>query len=144
MNRERILYAIELMKQVRDEGKKLDMTGWQQSDTPAKDFHTCGTACCFGGWLAISPKFKQDGGRIGCFGAPMFGEDILTDQEYLLRDVGSQAIANYLEIDEDASDHLCAIICSIPNEFYAHRLETEDITPDDVINALQTILNSEE
>lgn len=69
--------AIAIMKRA----KNLNMKEWQKpnydhSEIPRivsteEELHACGNTACFAGYVAISPEFKADGGRIGRGGAPV-------------------------------------------------------------------------
>lgn len=66
MNRENIEY----MKTVMEQATSFHMRAFQNITTSADEFaetvdqlHQCGNTACFAGYLAISEKFKQDGGR---------------------------------------------------------------------------------
>lgn len=105
MNKERILSAIELMrnaqnlsmcfwqgdKVIKDEGRSNAITNICPS---IEELHSCGNTACFAGYLAISQPFKDAGGRVQKHtGAPIFyseGEGI--DYE------DADAVGVYLDI----------------------------------------------
>lgn len=60
MNIERLNQAINIMKRAG----KVDMTDWQSGEIveTESEIHSCGTAACFAGWVAVSPEFKEAGG----------------------------------------------------------------------------------
>ena len=136
MNIKRIKSAIKMMENVRDKKLPFNMLHWQDViENPKetkKEAISCGTACCFAGWLALEPAFKKAGGSIIFNGSPYFSGK-----------ANSDAIAEYLEIDRQISAGICAYGCSYYYEdengnFSAYK----DITPQMVINKLKDLLNS--
>lgn len=89
MNIENLNKAIAIMQRAGN----VNMRQWQSAGNIADnkktegEIHTCGTAACFAGWIAVSPEWKADGGTVGMFGAPVRHE--------ASRD---RAICNWLDI----------------------------------------------
>ena len=68
MNRENIEYMKSVMEQAQ--AASFHMKAFQHNTSGEYEFaetvdqlHQCGNTACFAGYLAISEKFKQDGGR---------------------------------------------------------------------------------
>lgn len=136
MNIEHIDIAIKVMERVRDEGRNLNMCIWQEEvfngkaiETESK-LHECGTAACFAGWLAVSPEFQEKGGSVDpSDGGPCY------DLGY-----GSAAVEKFLGISEELAEDLCAVNLS---ESELYECDTEEITVNDVIEALNRIKSGE-
>lgn len=156
MNIENVNKAIAIMTRVKGLNYPFDMETWQGYDAVdddvelstlgflkmfnsmgcvykaianEADLHRCGTGACFGGWVAVSPEFKADGG--GAYyadGAPRLEH---TDG-MVYHD--AEAIAKWLDIPE----HEAAVLTAVTNIGYAAygRDTMEEITVDDVIEAL--------
>lgn len=87
INLERLELAINVMKRAG----KVDMRTWQSGKVKSSEsrIHTCGTAACFAGWLAVSPEFLNSGGWMSPLsGAPAFGERL-----------GAPAVIQWLEAE---------------------------------------------
>jgi len=134
MNLENMNAAIRIMENVRDEGLKLDMDDWMCWDDPAtdspktmEDFHTCGTAACFAGYVGLSKEFKDWGGRVGPGGYPACGPENSRNELF-----GDEAIAEFLEITPGNARQLCgtSILGIYPVK------DDSDITPQMVIDQL--------
>ncbi len=54
-----LLVARAMFDDIPDEWIVSDLHAW-----------TCGTAACFGGWVAVHPYFKAQGARANSYGAP--------------------------------------------------------------------------
>lgn len=118
--------AIDVMERVKARGDTLNMGSWQAHTmytVQAKEsqLHTCGTAACFAGWVAVSPEFQKDGGEVMKNGAPMI-EGHAEDE----------AIAEWLGIDDELAENLCAM--GAFHDVYGK--PAEEITVDDVIEKL--------
>jgi len=128
MNKTNVQHAINIMKRAG----KLEMELWQgrrkgrQYETTEKDLHACGTAACLGGWIAVSPEFRKDGGRA----RENNGSPILGGFSY------EMAIAKWLDISEELAGKLCTVEENV--KFYGKR--AMDITKDDVIEKLERVL----
>lgn len=137
MNEQNVKAAIAVMERVRDRGDKLDMTEWQNVDDSGHffeneaDVRQCGTACCFAGWLAVSPEFQSQGGETINSGCPRYE-----------RTNGTTAIAKFLNISYELASVLCATDIFGFQEFYAVD-SIGDITPQMVIDKLNLILKGE-
>lgn len=130
MNVENIHKAIAIMRRAG----KVDMQWFQDGITcfTEEDMHTCGTAACFAGWVAVSPEFKADGGVVLGGGTPLFGGKTESD-----------AIAAWLGISDKLASNLV-----YPNmEVYPILKKTYgewgSIKAEHVIDALERILSGE-
>lgn len=95
MNLERLNQAIAIMERAG----RVDMTDWQSGEIveTESEIHSCGTAACFAGWVAVSPEFKAAGGVTH----PVSGAPILNIFS------GYLAIVDWLEVvDEKQKDTL--------------------------------------
>lgn len=129
MNRENIEYMIGIM----EEAEALDMNYFQDSPNDEPGYaetidilHKCGNRACFAGYMAISDKFKQDGG-CSMRGAPAisrFHED--------------EAVAYWLDISEELASEIV-----FPNPEIFNRKSYSTISPRDVIQVLENILDGE-
>ena len=146
MNRENIQKAIRVMERVRDQNYEFDMRNWQ---TPGdgiflaaeKDAVACGTACCFAGWIAISPEFKGQL-MVDSYGVPYIPEKV---PQYIAS--SESAIAQVLGIPYREAYKLCGLADSATERGYtfsrAYQKAVSDITPEDVIKRLKGILEEE-
>lgn len=141
--------AIALLERVKARGDRLMMRTWQKTLTdPEKlalrsdpiipglvtneeDAHTCGSACCFAGWVAVSQHFRDQGGSMSQIsGGPIFA---YRHNEY--------AIAEYLGIPDNHAAKLVAYtdLATTWQTFY--EVDNHDeITIDMVIQRLQELL----
>lgn len=127
MNLQNVNKAIAIMTRVKERGDKFDLTIWQAEapegivDNEA-ELHTCGTAACFAGWVAVSPEFQADGGEIEIDGSPV-----------LHQVSGAEAIREWLGIPNDEAHDMCGLL-------YTHKVygvEAEDeVTAEHVLEAL--------
>lgn len=148
--------AIAIMRRAQN----LNMTYWQRlnynphyprpnlgTDLPRvvsteEELHACGNTACFAGYVAISPEFKADGGRVGVVGEPVL-KDI--ESKYIWIRV-SKVIAQWLGITEKEADNLVqgdtfiggnekrpTLVC----RFYGK--EWSKVTPQDVIEKLEIL-----
>lgn len=88
INLERLEQAIAIMRRAGI----VKMSDWQSGE-PLKtesEIHTCGTAACFAGWIAVSPEFKAAGGKV----RPVSGAPVFCGW------VGVQAILDWLEAQD--------------------------------------------
>lgn len=151
MNIENINYLIDLMQEVIDTKGNFNIDYWQsvpiengdgeatvwdwnnlldEAKPSIEEIHSCGYAACLGGYLAVSEKFKADGGAADKDGEPIYQE------EY-----GEYAIAKWLDIDIPLGEWL-----SMPvyyDVLYSPSIELGNPEPAEVINRLQYILNNE-
>lgn len=129
MNKTNVQHAINIMTRAG----KVNMCQWQDcaAGFPAVSesaLHRCDTAACFAGWVAVSPEFQADGGRVLEDGEP-----------YLYGAGGASAIARWLEAPLDLAEDLCAVNgCS---RFYP--VPFKDVTAEHVIEKLEELLNCE-
>jgi len=138
MNIENMRSAINIMKRAG----KIDMCSWQEIKNGDKalgseeNLHYCGTAACFAGWIAVSPEWKKDGGRIDeRVGSPYIPTKENLDRNYYY----AKAIAYWLDIPESYSCELCALNTTIENEEY-YGVKMNDITKEMVIGKLEEII----
>ncbi len=129
-NKKNVQDAINIMERAG----KVDMYDWQNihegvSASTEEELHTCGTAACFAGWVAVSPEFKAFGGRVCKVGAPLGPTG----------SYGEVAIGEYLGIDRKLAEKLTFIDGGY--ELYGKRVE--DVTKEDVIEKLKLILSGE-
>lgn len=142
MNREHIKTAIKVMERVRDRNAPFTMRNWQINTTneslgyqlvDTEDIaHACGTACCFAGWLALSPEFQQEGGSVNVIGSPSWkGEH------------GSAALASYLDVPWILAEDIAAMD-AFRGYSDAYGKYVYEITPQDVIDKLNQLLELKE
>lgn len=129
LNRENIQYAIKLM----ENAKALDMRLFQ---TVAKgqplaqtlgELHRSGNSACLGGYIAISPKFRKDGGYSDARGAPVYGRSGLS----------SGAVGEWFGIPTLAA---CQLMFGL-NDYYD--IPLAKVTPEHVIAKLRQLLGEE-
>jgi len=92
MNLQRMIKAAEWMLKIHETGDKFDLSQWKKPDdsnTTYSSMHKCGTSACFGGWLAVSPDFKKEGGEADIGGCPIFDNH-----------EGYEALNSYFGFDE--------------------------------------------
>lgn len=139
MNKSNVQKAIKIMLRVISRKDSFDMSRWQQ--TPAgetklteADLHTCTSAACFGGWVAVSPEFIEDGGNA----TSSLGEPVYKSRYQ------DNAIAEWLDINGDEAEGLCAIVGRIRLEDTYPGVGTNRalITPEMVVDALIRLLNT--
>lgn len=130
MNKQAFSDARAIMQRVIDNNAKLDMRSWQKFKgrnalKTFEEIHSCGTAACFGEYVAVSPEFKLAGGFVGCcYGSPIFKGF-----------VGFSAISAWLSITHQDSRSLCASASS--KDIYEKPVKK--ITPQDVLAALDML-----
>lgn len=127
---ENVRKAIAIMERARPDN--FDMGSWQcragLDDYVArteKELHACGNTACFAGYVALSPEFHEDGGRINPDGAP-----------FLPRcDAGPSTIAKWLGVSIDIATGLtsCDNGSFYPVPWYA-------VKPQHVIAKLKELL----
>jgi hypothetical protein len=124
--------AYQVMLDVQNSGAEIFMGSWQRRDifgetqTQPKN-PECGMVCCFGGYLALSPKFHELGGSVHpANGAPNYVG--LTDGDAVARFLGiSHADANMLVFPGEYHD-----------KYYGNK-HINDIAVTDVLKALEQI-----
>tara|TARA_Y100001938_G_C8080980_1_gene429067 strand:- start:1863 stop:2312 length:450 start_codon:yes stop_codon:yes gene_type:complete len=113
MNLENVNIAIAVMERVKERGDKVDMSRWQKGHyleghytikQAEEALHTCGTAACLAGWIAVSPEWKAQGHGITSYGAPYL---VLPNGEEALE---AYAIAVWLDIPPSEATRLTAVI----------------------------------
>lgn len=73
---ENLKYTIELMEQLQAQKAKLDMRDFQpdsylhSAKSTLEETVSCGTACCLAGYIAVSPRWQEQGGSLGGLGEP--------------------------------------------------------------------------
>lgn len=88
MNVKNLRKSIEILKRSSD---FLNMCYFQSYDGEhmencvfsEKEAHECGTSACLAGWIALSPEWQKDGGRVAESGLPILGT--LTAEEALAK-----------------------------------------------------------
>lgn len=138
--------AIAVMERVKARGDAFEMSTWQKPHIPLarnslgqcyvnymsteEELHTCGTAACFAGWVAVSPEFIADGGGTGNYGRPQF---IASCGEQVSNEL---AIAEWLEIEYSDAAMItgCDPISQGMSAGYGKPLC--DVTVDDVLEVL--------
>jgi hypothetical protein len=131
----RLRHAVKVMERVEaSPAHKFDLRDWQWGTYP--NFHqteeeavSCGTACCFAGWLALDPIAQAQGLKPNKGGIPTFG---VGDDET----TQASAIANYLGISYEAARNLV-----IPDEY---KCDSSQIKPADVICKLERLIEAYE
>ena len=130
MNIENVNKAIAVMERVKERGDKFDLCVWQSCNgAPAaekeEELHTCGTAACFAGWVAVSPEFQKGGGGVEIDGSPSWkeGGELFG---------GSQAIEKWLDTPMLEAQHLCGV----GNSELVYVETREEVTVDQVLAAL--------
>lgn len=74
INKDRVQQAINVMERAG----VVNMLSWQHSKykdgicSSESELHQCGNTACFAGWLAISPEFRETGGKVGHIGEPVY------------------------------------------------------------------------
>lgn len=140
MNRTNVQHAINIMQRVIDNKREFKMSAWQEPRYgifgvrrwPAQDeetLHKCGTAACFAGWVAVSPEFQKDGGKVGVVGEPEIDR-----YQY------DRAIAAWLDIPHETA----AALCFIGHGYFLYKGPLEHITPQMVIEKLQMLLDGKD
>ena len=140
------------MERVKADGNKLNMWSWQTTGgwieetwseedikTTYKEFdHNCGTACCFAGWVAVSPEFHDDGGScsVNSGGEPELFLDGYEDHSKYIAS-GRVAMKFWLEITSRQSASLCGL--SRISNAYPRCKDVENIEIDDVLKALHSL-----
>lgn len=132
MNHENILYSIKLMEEAKERGT-FDMMRWSSLSTvnSIKDMQNCGVGACFAGHIAISEKFRAEGGYQSCR-LPVF------KGRY-----GTEAIALWLGIPEELA--VCLVFGNTDNKGWSvfYHCHIMDVGPEDVIAQLHIILSGE-
>lgn len=140
------------MERVRDNARPFSMLSWQKG-TPryafsgcqpadsiytaverrtqyAKTEHECNTACCFAGWLALSPEWQAQGGTVGFAGVPVFGVN-----------AGPGAVAQFLGVSSEVARSLTGIGSLAVEDFPAgYGKALNQIVPQDIIDRLNELL----
>jgi hypothetical protein len=127
---ERLQHAISVMERVAaDEKHRFNILRWQ--DQPSYGMRpvvteeralSCGTVCCFGGWLSLDAQAKSNGLAVDTYdGRPLFGGER-----------GSAAIAAYLGIAAGEGQYL-----TMPN---LYPCLPEEVKPADVICRLEKLV----
>ena len=132
MNIENIDKAIAVMTRVKDRGDNINMDAWQENFddhfcATEDELHSCGTAACFAGWVAVSPEFEDSGGSLNWDGSPRLGK--FHDTE---------AIAAWLGIPSRDANALCWIA----DHFYIQEYmfcSADEVTADSVISVLSRL-----
>lgn len=129
MNKENIEYSIQLMQNA----KNLNMGYYQSGEKKVNNIellHSCGNTACFAGYIAISDKFKNDGGTKYRNGSPEY------DNKW-----GAEAISVWLDISFNLACSLVTGACGFGLFSPFYNKEFTDVTPEDVIEKLELILD---
>jgi hypothetical protein len=127
---ERLNHAISVMERVAANKKyKFNLATWQSQragDATTKQTEqqavSCGTVCCFGGWLALDKEAQQAGLDVSlCDGRPIYGDDS-----------GSRAVAGYLGVTLREGYDLTMPI--------SYHCDVDQIKPADVIYKLTKLV----
>lgn len=124
---------IAVMLRAVDQKYTFDMAFWQEYltiDRPIQSevmLHSCGSAACFAGWVAISPEFQENGGRASTAdGCPIF-----------LGNIAGAAITTYLgldpSIDNMTTKGLGHRLCYASQDFY----QVRPVTAQHVLSRLE-------
>jgi hypothetical protein len=95
--------AIAIMKRAGEVDMEAWQGVWQEPVYTEEAAHECGTVCCLGGWIALSPEFHADGGSAGRYGEPIIVVNKITYANY-------EAIAEWLDISENKAAALCMVL----------------------------------
>ncbi len=137
MNKVNIKKAIAIMERAKMHEKSFYMCLWQEGSSHSEiaeteeTLHTCGYTACFGGWVALSPEFHEDGGWLGECGEPCFKDE---EDQY--------AIQAWLDIDQNTAANLCWVGGNRDadgNPFFPVTCG-EQVTPQMVIDKLEMLL----
>lgn len=138
---ENLKYTINLMEQLHAQKAKLDMSRFQKRTqlglplkTKLKEAVECGTACCLAGYIAVSPRWKEQGGEVGMEGCPAYYPKELKKGRR-----GIYLAGKWLGLaDDDEIEGLFANGENSSVRYYGHY--REDITYPMVIAKLKAIL----
>ena len=137
MNKDNVQKAINVMQRVVDQKRAFGITMWQDTEddivTQEEVLHNCGTAACFGGWVAVSPEFQEGGGYA----------DNWSGQPSLEDETGYKAIAHWLGISRYVAQSLCAV-GGVWCVTYPNASSIGDVTSKDVIKALEVLRDAPE
>jgi hypothetical protein len=68
VNLKNIQAAIDIMERNEKAHHNLNMDDWIEGELVKHESElTCSTACCFAGFIALSPEFQSVGGRFGVY-----------------------------------------------------------------------------
>lgn len=132
MNVENVKKAIQIMKRAG----KVNMDTFQIGTTFAlteQELHACGNSACFAGWVAVSPEFQADGGRVDrTMGYPLISSsfDIFAADE---------AISYWLDLDHGKAQSLVYGDLDDGYSLFYNKPWTE-VTAQDVIAKLEALL----
>jgi hypothetical protein len=135
MNKERLQTLITVLKRVAE--SRFDINSWQETEfeedavETEAELHACGMTACVGGWLAVSPEFKADGGMVTYYGSPSFNGKF-----------GEEAIEKYLMCDTATAQGVCGLDRYVPREhkFYPLHECQHSATLPQVIAKLESLL----
>lgn len=137
---ENLKYTIEMMEKLHAQKAKLDMRIFQHTQlhlplkTELKEAVDCGTACCLAGYIAVSPRWKEQGGEVGMEGCPAYYPKELKKGRR-----GIYLAGKWLGLaDDDEIEGLFANNEQSSIQYYGWY--REDITYPMVINKLKAIL----
>lgn len=160
MNLKHMEQAIAIMKRAG----KFNIEKWQarpegnfktQISNTEKELHTCGHTACFGGWVAVSPEWKEFGGILTNFsGAPAcYSKKILGQIGPSDTVTGADALSVWLDLD------IRLVNCIVYSEIGVNTLlwnkesggvfsifynkANEEVTPEDVIEKLEAYKTNE-
>lgn len=144
INAENIKKAITVMERVKaNEGylrrKLFDLSSFQEYGEEAQiteeaALNVCGTTCCFIGWLAISPEFRELGVEMGSSGNIEFFN---RSQKWVNTEL--DILCSLLGVSARTANGLI-YNTPIGKSFTFYGKPDESITPDDVIDELKHIL----
>jgi len=141
MNKVNVQKAIDIMKRAG----KIDMRKWQEKNdkneicSTEETLHSCGTAACLAGWIAVSEEWKSDGGYHCLNGSPYINaHGSLYDPHDGIK-TEAEAIGYWLDIPFLEASKLCATYYSV--EYYG--VPDEFITKEMVIEKLEGFLEKD-
>lgn len=141
INKENIRKAINVMQRVADNEETLkrqlfylpyyqtyngEWDGHDLYKTEDEAINHCGTTCCFVGWLAISPEFRELGVNTNFYGAPVDADG----NTNIIRELLGMSYNQYESFIYGLTYH--------GENFYDKEIET--ITPHDIIKKLEELL----
>lgn|SRR5574340_213189 len=138
MNKENMRKAITVMERVAaGTNHQFDMGAYQKGEVSYSEAHAvkCGTACCFAGWLSISPEFN------GILKSEVLGIPV----SLITGAVGPKAIAEVLGLELNIGNMLCglgydSVMDSFTSVDFYGVSSFPEITPEIVVNKLRSML----
>jgi len=136
INKENVQYSIELLQEARKNKLRLDMDCCFQhyekdgAKTTLEEVFSCGTPCCLAGFIAVSPKWIEDGGSVHV------GSGISINRGFPLmgNSGGTAAVSDWLGIS--TNEGKCLLCSSSPYSKLLYRVKPSEVKYEMVIEAL--------